>query len=139
MRHFFLVSIPTEKEKGEENMSVTDVSTSMIERLIANCRDRETFWQFMGGLSPRARVVIHDHLWGALMELSRRDNHPRTREDIVLNMQTSMDYQWRMGCTEPVYVCRRKTCINSNPGCASQKISEHIEVIRQQLSAAQES
>ena len=116
-------------------MSVTDVSTSMIEGLVANCRNRETFWQFMGGLSPRVRVVIHDQLWAALMEQSRRGNHPLTREDIVLYMQASIDYQRRMGCTEPVYVCRRKTCINSNPGCASQKISEHIEVIRQQLSA----
>jgi len=116
-------------------MSVTDVSTSMIERLIANCRDRETFWQFMGSLSPRARVVIHDHLWAALIEQSRSGNHPLSREDIASHMQTSTDYQRRMGCTEPVYVCRRKTCINSNPGCTSQKISEHIEIIRQHLSA----
>jgi hypothetical protein len=114
-------------------MSVTDVTTPIIEKLIASCRDRETFWQTMGGLSPRERVAVHDQLWAALVEKSCLGQRPFTREDIVPHMQSSRDYQRRMGCTEPEFVCRRKTCINSNPSCATQKISEHIEILRQQL------
>lgn len=116
-------------------MSVTDVSTSMIERLIASCGNREAFWQLMGSLSPRSRVAVHDQLWAALMDVTQNQNRPLSREDISSGMQSSEKYQRRMGCTEPAYVCRRKTCINSNPSCVSQKISEHIEIIRQQLSA----
>jgi sensor histidine kinase regulating citrate/malate metabolism len=120
-------------------MDTTATSTPIVEKLVAACHDREAFWQLISGLDPKARVTIHDHLWETLIETSQSRNRPLTRDDITLSIQPSVDYQRRMGCTEPVYVCRRKTCINSNPICVSQKVSEHIEVIRQHLAVQQSS
>jgi hypothetical protein len=114
-------------------MSTTDTSTSVVEKLVTVCKDREAFWQLIGDLDPRTRVAVHDQLWDALMDTATRGGKQLSREDVTAKMQPSAEYQRRMGCTEPLYVCRRVPCINSNPSCVSQKISEHIEVIRQQL------
>ena len=120
-------------------MEATTTDASVVEQFRTACLDRERFWQMMSGLDPKKRVTVHDQMWDLLLETSRFRNQPLSREDITARMQPSVEYQRRMGCTEPAYVCRRKTCINSNPSCVSQKISEHIEVIRQQLAILQSS
>jgi hypothetical protein len=120
-------------------MATTNTSVSMVERLRTACHDRESFWQLLSGMDPWVRVIVHDQLWDLMMETAHTRNQSLTRDDITARMQPSAEYQRRMGCTEPTYVCRRKTCINSNPSCVSQKISEHIEVIRQHLANQQSS
>ena len=124
---------------GEEKMDTTATSMPIVEKLVAACLDREAFWQLISELDPKARVTVHDQLWETVIEMSQSRNRPLTREDITSSIQPSVDYQRRMGCTEPTYVCRRKTCINSNPSCVSQKVSEHIEVIRQHIVTQQSS
>jgi hypothetical protein len=119
--------------RGEEKMETTEITTSIVEKLVTVCRDREAFWRLMGGLDPRTRVAVHDQLWDILVEMARSKSLNLNRRQITSRMQTSAEYQRRMGCTEPVYVCRRKTCVNSNPNCVTQKVSEHVEVIRQHL------
>jgi hypothetical protein len=120
-------------------METTNTSASIVEWLLTACRDRESFWQLLSGLDPKTRVTVHDQLWDLVMGTARSRNQTLTRDDITARMQPSAEYQRRMGCTEPTYVCRRKTCINSNPSCVSQKISEHIEVLRQQVAVQQSS
>ncbi|KPL07567.1 hypothetical protein AMJ86_04060 [bacterium SM23_57] len=114
-------------------METTETSTTITEQLVSICKDREAFWKLMGDSDPKKRINIHDQLWDTLMNVAREKKQSLTREHVTEKMQPSTDYQRRMGCTEPVYVCRRKTCVNSNPSCVAQKISEHLEVIRQQL------
>jgi len=118
---------------GEKGMETTEITTSIVEKLVTACRDREAFWRLMGELDPRTRVAVHDQLWDILMETAQSKRPNLNRREITSRMQSSAEYQRRMGCTEPIYVCRRKTCVNSNPNCVSQKVSEHVEVIRQHL------
>lgn len=114
-------------------METTETSTTITDQLVSVCKDREAFWKLMGDSNPIERINIHDQLWDVLMNVAQQKNQSINRKLVTEKMQPSTDYQRRMGCTEPVYVCRRKTCVNSNPSCIAQKISEHIEVIRQQL------
>jgi hypothetical protein len=120
-------------------METTSTDASAVEQFMTACLDREIFWEMLSGLDPRTRVTVHDQMWNLVMATARSRNQPLLREDITSGMQPNQEYQRRMGCTEPDYVCRRKTCINSNPSCVSQKISEHIEVIRQHLAVQQSS
>ena len=112
-------------------------TTATVDEFLTACLDRESFWKMLSGLDPKTRVTVHDQMWDVVMETARSQNQSLSRDDITAQMQSSAEYQRRMGCTEPEYVCRRKTCINSNPICVSQKISEHIEVLRQQVAIQQ--
>lgn len=106
----------------------------ITEELISNIDDEGKFTSIVDGVTPIELVFIQNFLWDYAIKFSKEIGNPLSREQITAGMESTSNYQLRVGCDEPVDYCRANFCVMSNPNCAGDKLKASIKVLREVIS-----
>ena len=100
------------------------------QKLIDYIDDKEVFFELLDTFRPRELVEIQVILWNYVIDYSFVVGKNYTRHNLTDRMESTANYQYRVGCFERIDYCRGNICINTHPNCASNKLKSQIAVLR---------
>lgn len=105
----------------------------MLDEILKIIQDKEKFVQELGKLTPKNTFQLQAQLWDYVMQKGKESNSAFSRDDIVVHLEPTSDYMYRVGCTFEESYCKAKICYFSNPNCASRKAKGVIYILREIL------
>lgn len=105
-----------------------------IAQISLNLLDDEQYEKTIKFLSPYQITALQREIWDQTFFIHYKLLEKELRkEDLTRNMMSTADYMHKMGCNYDLAFCQAKLCMQTSPVCASQKIKEQIDVIRDVL------
>jgi hypothetical protein len=84
----------------------------------------------LDALTDEELVEAHEFLWNKLVAIHYLTQKSEfIREEVTRLMTPSAVYQQQQGCDLRLDYCKGVECIWSNPGCAGNKVKNHMEVM----------
>lgn len=101
------------------------------QKLIDYLQDEELFFELLDALKPRELVEVQVILWNYVIDYSFAIGKNFSRHNLTDRMESTANYQYRVGCSERIDYCRGNICINTHPNCAGSKLKSQIKVLRE--------
>ncbi|TKJ42203.1 hypothetical protein CEE37_00565 [candidate division LCP-89 bacterium B3_LCP] len=103
------------------------------QKLIDYLEDEELFEEILDTFKPRELVEIQVIFWNYVIDYSYVTGENFSRHNITERMESTANYQYRVGCNERIDYCRGNICINTHPNCAGDKLKAQIITLREIL------
>jgi hypothetical protein len=101
--------------------------------LIDELDDKALFDERLEDFSPQELVELQVIFWNYVIDFSLLSGEKFDRHNLTGRMESTSNYQYRVGCNERIDYCRGNICFNTHPVCAGNKLKAQIGVLREIL------
>lgn len=114
--------------RSDENKN--RLSRELKKNIRRNIHDREYLLSVLGQMTAEELIELEAFIWKEALQYCNNEFHTTlARTYITEHLEPTANYHRRQMCGEPIDACRANYCIQSNPACASRKLTEHILAI----------